>query len=760
MTSVKTKPSEGNDFGAKIFSNPGELGRLARAKVDDPVAFARERAILRRQKVSIRDLDRAIAGRVAALIAERRELVWQGSDEPASPYFIAGGRIWIKVANRVGAVEMPLCNFTAQILADVSVDDGTERRRVLRIDGHLETGEQLGEVDVAADEFGRMEWVTPCWGVRATVNAGQGTRDHLRAALQLLSGKVPQEVVFTHTGWRQVGGVWVYLHAGGAIGGDGLVTGVRVCLPSQLGGYILPDPPSGEQLRLAVRASLGIFDGRLVPDQTAAVAFLAPYRAVVGGADYSLGLFGKTGAGKSELAALAQQHFGSALDARHLPATWSSTGNALESLAFHAKDALLVVDDYCPDNQDPKRLARDADRLLRGQGNQSGRNRLSADAALRPPKPPRGLVLTTGEDIPGGASLRARMWVVEVAYGSIDFVRLSNCQQDAAAGRYAAALAGFVRWLAADYPARSKALRAEAIRLRGELKIGGHNRAPSVAADLAATFALVMEYATAVGAVTPAEAEQYAGRAERAILSTAASQADHQREADPAERFTSLLRSVLSSGRGHLADRDGTMPDESDAPAAGWRKVNDNWSPLGRRIGWLDGQRVLLDPHASLAEVCRLADEQSSGFSVTSRTLMRLLHEAGLLAEVDGRGGRVRYTVRRTAEGSQKQVLVLAADLVVPPPEGGQSGQFGETQQEISQLSLATLADRHDPLQALRVATPLADKHSENGKCSDATRIEYEPCDKNGHTGHSMPVPHVVRGDNATEQETVTEEVL
>ena len=36
------------------------------------------------------------------------------------------------------------------------------------------------------------------------------------------------------------------------------------------------------------------------------------------------------------------------MDARHLPGSWSSTGNALEGLAFSAKDVLLVVDDFAP----------------------------------------------------------------------------------------------------------------------------------------------------------------------------------------------------------------------------------------------------------------------------------------------------------------------------------------------------------------------------------------------------------------------------
>ena len=41
---------------------------------------------------------------------------------------------------------------------------------------------------------------------------------------------------------------------------------------------------------------------------------------------------------KTELAALAQQHYGAGLDARHLPGSWSSMGNSLEALAFAAKD--------------------------------------------------------------------------------------------------------------------------------------------------------------------------------------------------------------------------------------------------------------------------------------------------------------------------------------------------------------------------------------------------------------------------------------
>jgi len=47
-------------------------------------------------------------------------------------------------------------------------------------------------------------------------------------------GKVPEAVVFTHTGWRKIDGVWVYLHGAGGIGADGEVKNVNVSLQEKL----------------------------------------------------------------------------------------------------------------------------------------------------------------------------------------------------------------------------------------------------------------------------------------------------------------------------------------------------------------------------------------------------------------------------------------------------------------------------------------------------------------------------------------------
>ena len=104
----------------------------------------------------------------------------------------------------------------------------------------------------------------------------------------------------------------------------------------------------------------------------------AVVRAPLGDVDFSVFLTGQTGTFKSTLAGLCQQHFGAAMDPHHLPANFASTANALEILAFSAKDALLVVDDFVPVGAD-RALHLVAERLFRGIGNHQGRGRMNGD---------------------------------------------------------------------------------------------------------------------------------------------------------------------------------------------------------------------------------------------------------------------------------------------------------------------------------------------------------------------------------------------
>ena len=99
-----------------------------------------------------------------------------------------------------------------------------------------------------------------------------------------------------------------------------------------------------------------------------------------------------------------------------------------------------------------------ADRLLRGQGNRTGRARMKPDGTLRHEYYPRGLILTSGEDIPQGQSLRGRMMILELTKGDVDLNILSEVQNAAADGLLAQAMSAYLQWLAQGFD-----------RLKGEL---------------------------------------------------------------------------------------------------------------------------------------------------------------------------------------------------------------------------------------------------------------------------------------------------
>lgn len=558
-----------------------------------------------------------------------------------------GGLIWDKPTQN-GSVPTPLTNFTARITADVSEDDGAEVRRYFGIEARL--GERAVCFDVPAPKFAGMTWATEHLGASAILYPGFSLKDHTRTAVQLLSEDIAERTIFTHTGWRRVDGIWHYLHGGGAIGPDGAAEGIEVRLDAALSLNRLPAPPEDEDINVAIRASLRTWE--VAPDGLAIPQHAAAFRTAMGETDHSLHVVGPTGEGKSEVASLFQRHFGAGLDARHL-LSWESTENAIEAQAFTLKNALVVLDDFAPNgtSNDVQRWHKKADRVLRAKGNAAGRARMAADLTMRTTKPPRALILSTGEDTPRGQSLRARMLVLEHGEGDVDWEKLTECQRDAEAGLYAQAMSGFVSWFAARYDEVQRRMPDEARELRDEAsRAGQHKRTPFIAADLGLGLRYFLNYAEESGAVSADEAQELWERGWKAIREAAASQEAHQAVSEPAGRFIELLRSSISSGRAHIGSTDGERPEEN-AGALGWRKTDseyEDWRPQGDRIGWVDGEDLYLEPAASF----RVVQSQAQGgeaLAVSERTLRKRLKEKGFLLSTDKK--RQTLTVRRTIEG-------------------------------------------------------------------------------------------------------------
>jgi hypothetical protein len=633
------------DGGERLFRDRELLKAIAGVAEQDPAEFSCVRARVQRAKVSLRDLDASITQFRGAIRAQRPPR------ESAETYRIVAGRIVHLRKVKDGQVEVPLCNFRARIAEVITRDDGVERTALFGIQGQLANGRPLIDLKIPAADFQRLEWVTTGWHGEAVVFAGAGTRDHTRCAIELLSGDRARRDQFLHTGWREVRGEWLFLHAGGAIGKDGLVAGVEVDLAGALGRVQLPQPPSGTDLACAVRASLGILT--LGPLTITAPGLAATYRAPLGDIDFSLHLSGPSGVFKTEFAALLQSHFGSLLDARSLPGSWSSTENALEELAFAGKDVLIAIDDFKPRGSayEVQSYHRKADRLFRAVGNHSGRQRLTREAKLRPDHRPRGLIFSTGEETPVGESLLARVLVQEIGPGDIVRGRLTECQRDAADGRYAAAMSLYLRWLAGRYPEIRAELRGQRDRLRERAQAeiaGAHARSPGIVADLALGLKFLFEFAVDVGAITEAQRSDLARQCWAALRDAVTAQTAHVTAAEPTGQFFRLISAALASGRAHLAGPSGLAPEQNPS-AWGWRQVDvlaggerrEEWRAFGERVGWVEcglvgkvgsvrSEEVFLEPEASFAVVQALAREQAESLPVSARTLRRRLKERGL----------------------------------------------------------------------------------------------------------------------------------
>jgi hypothetical protein len=606
-----------------------------------------------------------------------------GPDGSRGLYKVEGGRICRRRCPPGGPDYFePLCNFQAAIVREEVLDDGSgENRHTFTVEGRLDDGSFLPAVSVPGRDFAAMNWPLTEWGLQAVVFAGQGARDHLRVAIQEMSRAAKRCRIYKHTGWRRDGEAWLYLHAAGAIGPEGSVATLRVELDGKLAQFRLPDPPTGKALARAIRADLHFLEfarpGLMYP------LLGAVYRAALGPADFSLALVGKTGRGKSELCALAQQHEGADMNRLNLPGNWLSTATALEGLAFLAKDALLVIDDFRPggSRSEIDSWHAKAERVLRAQGNASGRQRCWADGTVRAERPPRGLILLSGEDLPRGESLRARNLALQVRQDDFPITALTPLQQDAAAGLYAQALAGFLRWLAPQYAVVRSQLPGRHADLRREaLGAETHPRTPGIVADLQLGLNYFLDFARARGVIDEEEREQLVEDGWQALLEAAADQVLEVQAQDPARRFLDLVAAVITSGRAHLASRSGTTPEKPDA--WGWREVvtgagqfaRCDWHPQGQLLGWVDGEGVYLEPEGAYALAQRFGEEQGERLPLSQGQLFRRLKEQKLLASWNPD----RSTTHRSLQGKNRKVLHLHSQTLYPLEESVRTVRTGD----------------------------------------------------------------------------------
>lgn len=552
-----------------------------------------------------------------------------------------------------------MANFVAFITTETRIVDGVSSRTVLTVTGVMPppgdlTAEtelvKLPPVEVDTEEFASMSWVVPNWGVRCVIRPGGGVKDDLRTMIQLQSNPEVR-TVYRQTGWTGRGNSRMYLHVGGAITARGNDPSVSVRLPVELQRF---DLSAKVEPKDAVRASLLLLD--VVRHDVSWPLLAATLTPLYGQCDFAMHVTGRTGSFKSELLSLFQSHYGPTMDARHLPGSWSSTPNAIEALAFYACNAAFVLDDFVPAGTSWQQRAyqQAADKIIRAQGNQAGRARLSDTSNLQQTMFPRGVILSTGEDTPEGHSVRARMLISELSAGEIDADDLTAAQ------KRRPLYCGTVAWLAQVLAGTPHDLSPRIEELRAAYRGIGHSRTPGMLGRLVATAEHFLATAAEHGLIGAGDARSLAKDAKDSIELAGGRQQSFLEDADPVDVFNAAVRQVFAAGLGHVKTLNGGVP--AKAEMLGWSRESATgematFRSRGPCIGWasVPKDELFIDVTLGYKIIQKAA---GNDLALSKQTLFKRLKDAGVLTRADE--ARSRNTIRVTAENHPRQVLCLS----------------------------------------------------------------------------------------------------
>ncbi len=549
-------------------------------------------------------------------------------------------KVYSKQQNKV--VEKLLCNFVAFIDEEITVDDGLETHKILKIRGRHEQGYDLPSISVPERNFGSMNWITGMWNAKCIIETGQSIRDNIRCCIQKISKNIKDKTIFSFTGWKKLNGKWIYLHSGGAIGVDN----VEVALDGRLAKYKFPESSflNSENLRKIFDDFINIAPKKIVLPLLAFV-FLTPLNEFLRQAGYEPNfvyyLLGKTGCGKSTISALFLSFFGN-FSGTELPMSFLDTANAIVNKAFAIKDSLICIDDYKPSSRsDVNIMDKTAQNLVRSYGERTGRQRLKADSTEMKQKYPRGNAILTGEQTPNiGESGTARMIISEIKSDDINFDKVSKAQENAKNSVYSGFMKAYIEWLQKVFLNENEELFIEILGSDFEkyrncfcknLGKTVHSRVPSMLAFLRIGFNYFVEFC----GLEKEEKSLWKKEFNDILKNLAKDHSEISLTDKPTVKFISTLKDMITSGAVKFEEKDNLSSDDNDI-----NKI---------LIGYYDDEYYYFIPKIAYNQVCRFYSGQGENFTTNLNALLKQLSEEGFIKSEQGRNTitkRINHKVR------------------------------------------------------------------------------------------------------------------
>jgi hypothetical protein len=170
----------------------------------------------------------------------------------------------------------------------------------------------------------------------------------------------------------------------------------------------------------------------------------------------------------------------------------------------------------------------------------------------------------------------------------------------------------------------------------------------------------------------------------------ATAQQEHQAGEEPATRFLALLTGAIAGGHAHVADARTLDAPRQDAEYWGWRErtvgtgeyAKNEWHPLGPCIGWVQADRLYLEPEAAFHAVQRLAEGQQAPLPITQRILWKRMREHGMLVT---QPSQAQNTVARHIGPDNKTKRVLEMSVALLSPENSKNSKLSNPDVQVQQ---------------------------------------------------------------------------
>ncbi len=534
----------------------------------------------------------------------------------------------------------PICNFQIFVLKKIKRFDGVYTDVTYLVKGILAGGKELEVVFITPSDFQSSDWIYRRWGIECVLFAGLNSYSYVKEYISHQAKGVPEEMKYDFIGWHYISNRYIYLHGGGAIGGDNLqITGdkskyLRTNLdlsPKDTYRHLLESLNIGNP-----EITLPIFAYNLLSLMT------TMFKEAGKEPKFVLWLHGITGSRKTTLAKYFCNIFGSSSE--NIPATFKDTRSALDVKTFEFKDSTLIVDDYHPASDPTERAEMNliAQHIIRLYGDRIGKNRMTRTMTKQKTYIPRGLCIVTGEDSIQGHSTNSRIVPIEIQRDDVNLERLTYFQNNRVV--YTTGLYYFIEYLARHYSEIRKFIGDNFDLERGKvLNQYGHGRLAESFVFFQFGYKIFLEYGFHMGAIST---DEFLIRYNFALEIFRNGIKKHESQMfmhNPDVMYLVALNELIQSNKLKILDVDSNLTSSNV-------------------IGYFDAENFYFFSKLAYAAVKQFWRDQGKMFSLGESATIKALDRNGILV-TSVEGGVKRRTLRnssiKTLSGGRPRFLTI-----------------------------------------------------------------------------------------------------